>query len=148
MMMPSVFGESLMDDLMDFEAERAYVNRALYGNDAKSVMTTDVKETDTSYELQVHLPGFQKEDVNAQLKDGYLVITAKTSSNHDQQNEEGRYIRRESYSGSCARSFYVGDEVTQEEIHAKFEDGVLKVTIPKKDVKTVEENKNYIPIEG
>lgn len=146
MMMPSIFGESLVDDLM---TERAFINRSLYGSDAKNVMSTDVKETDHSYELSIHLPGFKKENVTLQLKDGYLVVMAKTSSGDDQKDEEnGKYIRRESYSGSCARSFYVGDDLKQEEIHAKFEDGILKITLPKKDVKTVEENKNTISIEG
>ena len=149
MLMPSIFGENLFDDWMDFPFEREFFGRRnpLYGKNAKNIMKTDVKETDSTYELDVDLPGFKKENISAQLEDGYLTITANKGLDKDEQDKDGKYIRQERYSGSCSRSFYVGEGVTQDEIHAKFEDGILKLSIPKKDAKAVEK-KNYISIEG
>ena len=109
-------------------------------------MKTDVKETDQGYELDIELPGYKKEDVRAQLKDGYLTVQAAKNMNNDEKNEQGAYIRRERYAGTMSRSFYVGDNVTEEDIHAKFEDGILKLSVPKKEAKKVEENK-YITIQ-
>jgi HSP20 family molecular chaperone IbpA len=111
-------------------------------------MRTDVKETETGYELDLDLPGYKKEDVQAELKDGYLTITASTSSNKDEKDEDGKYIRRERYSGTCSRSFYVGEDISQQDIKAKFEDGTLKLSIPKKEEKPAEEEKKLISIEG
>ena len=149
MMMPSVFGESLFDDLMDFPFEKEFFGHRnpLYGKHAQNVMKTDIKETDGAYEMDIDLPGFKKEDVNAKLENGYLTITAAKGLDKDEKHKEGVYIRRERYTGQCARTFYVGDAVTQEDIKAKFEDGILKVTIPKVEPKKVEEKK-YIAIEG
>ncbi len=96
-----------------------------------SVMKTDVKETEDSYELDVDMPGFKKEDVKAELKDGYLTINASTKNESNEKDKKGKYVRRERYYGSCSRSFYVGKEVKQEDIKAKFEDGVLKISVPK-----------------
>ena len=129
MMMPSVFGESLFDDLMDFPFEKEFFGHRnpLYGKHAQNVMKTDIKETDGAYEMDIDLPGFKKEDVNAKLENGYLTITAAKGLDKDEKNKEGVYIRRERYTGQCARTFYVGDAVTQEDIKAKFEDGILKV---------------------
>ena len=110
------------------------------------MMKTDVKETDQGYELDIELPGYKKEDVRAQLKDGYLTVQAAKNMNNDEKNEQGAYIRRERYAGTMSRSFYVGDNVTEEDIHAKFEDGILKLSVPKKEAKKVEENK-YITIQ-
>lgn len=96
-------------------------------------MKTDIRETDTSYELDVDLPGFKKEDIQAHLKDGYLTITAQKGLERDQKEEKtGRYIRRERYSGSCSRSFYVGEHIREEDIDAKFENGILQISVPKK----------------
>ncbi|MGN0306862.1 MAG: Hsp20/alpha crystallin family protein, partial [Lachnospiraceae bacterium] len=95
----------------------------------------------------IELPGFNKEDISAELKDGYLTIKAQTDESNDQKDKEGRYIRRERYYGSCSRSFYVGDRITQEDIKAKFENGILKLHVPKKEREAVEE-KSYIAIEG
>ena len=149
MLMPSIFGENLFDDWMDFPFEREFFGRRnpLYGKNAKNIMKTDVKETDSTYELDVDLPGFKKENISAQLEDGYLTITANKGLDKDEKDKDGKDIRQERYSGSCSRSFYVGEGVTQDEIHAKFEDGILKLSIPKKDAKAVEK-KNYISIEG
>ncbi|CVI65920.1 Hsp20/alpha crystallin family protein [Eubacterium sp. An3] len=144
MLMPSIFGENLFDDWMDFSFPS--FDRDFYGNSSRSVMKTDVKETDKGYELDIELPGYQKEDVKAQLKDGYLTVQAVKNVNNDTKNEEGAYIRRERYAGTMSRSFYVGDNVTEADIQAKFENGVLKLAVPKKEAKKVEENK-YIAIQ-
>ena len=149
MLMPSIFGENLFDDWMEFPFERDFFGgrNPLYGKHGKNLMKTDVRETDGTYELDIDLPGFKKEDITAELKDGYLTISASKGMNKDEKDKEGRYIRQERYSGTCSRSFYVGDAVKQEDIHAKFEDGILKLSVPKKDAKAVEQ-KSYISIEG
>jgi len=145
MLMPSIFGENLFDDFFGFD----YPVRRFQKTDIGEMMKTDVKETNTGYELDISLPGYKKEDVKAELKDGYLTISASTSQNKDEKDEStGRYIRRERYTGSCSRSFYIGEDVTQDEIRARFEDGVLKLSVPKKEAKPVVEEKKYIAIEG
>ena len=149
MMMPSIFGENLFDDFMnDFPFEKHFFGERnpLYGKHAKNIMKTDVKETDNSYELDIDLPGFKKEDINVQLDNGYLTIAASKSLEKEDEHEKSHYIRQERYSGSMSRSFYVGDDVKQEEIHAKYEDGILKLAVPKKAAKAIETNK-YIQIE-
>ena len=149
MMMPSIFGENLFDDFMnDFPFEKHFFGERnhLYGKHAKNIMKTDVKETDNSYELDIDLPGFKKEDINVQLDNGYLTIAASKSLEKEDEHEKSHYIRQERYSGSMSRSFYVGNDVKQEEIHAKYEDGILKLAVPKKAAKTIETNK-YIQIE-
>ena len=150
MMMPSIFGENLFDDFMDFPFERDFWGRRnpLYGKNEKNIMKTDVRETDSSYELDIDLPGFKKDEVTAKLENGYLTISASKGLNKDEKDKEnGKYIRRERYAGAVSRSFYVGEHIRQEDIHAKFEDGILKLTVPKKDAKQVDEKK-YISIEG
>lgn len=147
MLMPSIFGESLLDDFMsDFTFP--YTGKRTYGKEAANLMRTDVKDTASAYEIEIELPGVKKENVKAELKNGYLTITASTGSNKEEKQENGTYIRRERYAGTCSRSFYVGDEMKQEDIKAKFEDGVLKITVPKKEEKPVVENNSYITIEG
>ena len=138
MLMPSIFGENLFDDWMDFPFEREFFGgrNPLYGKREKNLMKTDVRETEGTYELDIDLPGFKKENVQAELKDGYLTISASKGLDKDEKDKEGRYIRQERYSGTCQRCFYVGEAVTQEEIHAKFEDGILKLSIPKKRCKS------------
>lgn len=145
MMMPSIFRENLWNDLMDFSFPE--LDGKMYGKRGEHIMRTDVKEHDDKYEVDIELPGFKKEDVKAELKDGYLTITALKEVNNEQKNENGKYVRRERYTGNMSRSFYVGEKVTQEEIHAKFEDGVLKLQIPKKDPKKQVEDKHYVTIE-
>ena len=148
MLVPSIFGESLFDDFMDFPFEKEFFRRTpVYGKTEKNIMKTDVKETDNAYELDIDLPGFKKEEVTAKLENGYLTISATKGANNDEQNKEGKYIRRERYTGTMSRSFYVGEDVQQEDIHAKFEDGILKLTVLKEDPNKVEEKK-YISIEG
>jgi len=145
MLMPSIFGENLFDDFFGFD----YPVRSYKKVDTGDLMRTDVKETDNGYELDISLPGYKKEDVKAELKDGYLTISASTSKNTDEKDENtGRYIRRERYTGSCSRSFYVGEDITEEDIRARFEDGVLKLSVPKKEPKKQVEEKRYISIEG
>lgn len=147
MLMPSIFGESLFDDLLE-DFARPERSAARYSTPTTAVMRTDIKENETGFELDIDLPGYKKENVKAELKNGYLTINASTKTENDEKDNSGRYIRRERYYGTCSRSFYVGKEVKQEDIKAKFEDGILKVSVPKKAPKPeIEENK-YIPIEG
>ena len=149
MLVPSIFGENLFDDFMDFPFNDDFWGRKnpLYGKNAKRMMKTDIRETDGSYELDVDLPGFKKDEIKASLENGYLTISAAKGLDKDEKDKEGKYIRQERYAGAMSRSFYVGDEVTQDEIKAKYEDGILKLSIPKKDAKAVETKKS-IAIEG
>ena len=151
MLMPSIFGaNNMFDDLFDddFFGERELdrAQKKLYGHRAKNVMNTDIKETDDGYELEMDLPGFKKDEVTVELDNGYVTIRAAKGLGKDEQNKEGKYIRKERYAGSCERSFYVGEAVTQDEIKASFRHGILRLDIPKKEVKKVENNK-YIAIE-
>ena len=114
---------------------------------AGNVMKTDVRETDSGYEVDIDLPGFKKDEINAQLDNGYLTISASKGLDKEEKNKEGKYIRKERYAGAMSRSFYVGDEVTQADIKARYEDGILRLSVPKKEKKAVENNK-YIAIEG
>ena len=147
MMMPSIFGENLFNDWMDFSFPD--IDKKLYGKRADRMMKTDVKETEHGYEVAIDLPGFKKDEVKAELKDGYLTISAAKGLDQDEKEKEsGRYIRRERYAGSCARSFYVGDDITEEDIKAEFKHGILKIFVPKKEAKPEVEQKKYIAIEG
>ena len=143
MLMPSIFGENLFDNFFDnnFFSGR----NPLYGKHEKDIMKTDVREKDGNYEVFVDLPGFKKEDVTLNLENGYLTITAEKGLEKD-EDEKGSYVRKERWSGSCSRSFYLGDGVRAEDIKAKMEDGILTLTFPK-EVKKLPE-KNTILIEG
>ena len=156
MLLPRVFGEDLLDDFFgwddfpffDDKASRN-VEKKLYGRRAKNLMKTDIRETDTEYELTIDLPGFKKEEVHASLENGYLTISAaKGLDEEEKEKKTGRYIRRERYAGACQRSFYVGEEVTEEDIRGEFKHGILRLTIPKKEAKPAVEEKKYIAIEG
>ena len=149
MYMPSIFGENLFDDWMHFPFEDDFFGKKnpLYGKHAKNLMKTDVRETENSYELDIDLPGFKKDEVKLQLKDGYLTVNAAKGLDKDEKDKNGKYIRQERYAGAMSRSFYVGTDVQTDEIHAKFEDGILKLSVPKKDPKAVED-RTYISIEG
>ena len=140
MLMPSIFGEDLFDDWMNWPWSRSY--------NYNTLMKTDVRDTKDGYELDIDMPGFAKEDIKAELKDGYLTISAASKKDNDQKEENGKYIRRERYAGSCSRSFYVGDQISQEDVKAKFENGILKLSIPKKEEKPAVEENKYISIEG
>ncbi|OUN30799.1 Hsp20/alpha crystallin family protein [Blautia sp. An81] len=148
MLVPSIFGENLFDDFMDFPFNDDFWGRKnpLYGKNAKRMMKTDIRETEGSYELDVDLPGFKKDEIKASLENGYLTISA--AKGLDKDEKDGKYIRQERYAGAMSRSFYVGDEVTQEDIKAKYEDGILKLSIPKKEKKPAVEQDNHIAIEG
>ena len=148
MLMPSIFGEDLFNDWMDFSFPQVPdVDKELYGKHAKNMMKTDVKETEEGYEVAIDLPGFKKDEVKIHLDNGYLTIAAAKGLDKDEQDKKGKYIRRERYAGSMSRSFYVGEGVKQSDVQAKYEDGILRLDIPKPDKKAVEESK-YISIEG
>ena len=154
MLMPSIFGENLFDDFfedfpwMDDNMDMKKTEKKLYGRRAARLMKTDIKEQDNGYELVIDLPGFKKDEINAQLDNGYLTISASKGLDKEEKNKEGKYIRKERYAGAMSRSFYVGDAVSEEDIHAKYEDGILKLSVPKKAPKAVEEKDGYIAIEG
>lgn len=147
MLMPSIFGEDLFDGFFNDFARPVRKNVSV-NNAVPAVMRTDIREHENGYELDIDLPGYKKEDVQAQLKDGYLTVTATAKKDEDQKEEDGTYIRRERYYGTCSRSFYVGEDVEQKDITAKFENGILKIDVPKKEAKPEVETNHYITIEG
>ena len=148
--LPTLFGENMMDmfDLFDRNWDRSFHNmdRALYGRHPERVMKTDIQENDDGYQISVDLPGFKKDELKVELNNGYLTISAEKSLNKDEENH-GKLIRQERYTGAMQRSFYVGNNLTEEDIHCAFEDGVLTVDLPKKDARKVPEKKT-IMIEG
>lgn len=132
-MLPSIFGENLFDDFFndDFAMTPMWNGRsALYGKHARNLMKTDVRETDSTYELDIDLPGFKKDEVKLDLKEGYLTVRASKGMDRSQQDNDGKYIRQERYMGACSRSFYVGD-VQPGDVTAKYEDGILKISLPR-----------------
>ena len=136
-MLPSIFGENLFDDFFDddFMSFPAWSGRnPLYGKNAKNLMKTDVRETENTYEVDVDLPGFKKDEISVDLKDGYLTISAAKGLDKDQKDQNGKYIRQERYAGAISRSFYVGD-VQPEQVSAKYEDGILQISLPKVEKK-------------
>ena len=136
-MLPSIFGENLFDDFFDdsFNMFPVWSGRnPLYGKHAKNLMKTDVRETENSYEVDIDLPGFKKDEISLDLKDGYLTIQAAKGLDKDEKDKKGRYIRQERYAGACSRSFYVGD-VEPDQVSAKYEDGILKISLPKQGKK-------------
>ena len=144
-MLPSIFRDNLFDDMFGFDFDREFdrMMRPLYGKHSQNMMKTDVRETEDSYELDIDLPGFKKDEITIQLD---LSISASKGLDKNEENKDGKYIRRERYAGSMNRTFYVGSQLTQQDIQAKFEDGILKISVPKKDVQQIEQNK-YIAIE-
>lgn len=148
-MLPSIFGENLFDDMWNdaFDMASMFGRRnPLYGKHGKNLMKTDIRETDNSYELDIDLPGFKKDEVQVQLENGYLTISAEKGLDKDKKDKEGRYIRQERYAGACSRSFYIGTGPETEDINAKFEDGILRISIPKAAPKQLPQ-KNTIAIE-
>lgn len=143
-MMPSIFGENLFDDFFDDDFAMFHEHGGrdpLYGKHAKNLMKTDVRETEDSYELDIDLPGFKKDEIDLDLNDGYLTISAAKGLDKDTEDKKGKYIRQERYAGTCSRSFFVGETVAPEEVSAKFEDGILRITLPKKTEKKLPEKK-------
>lgn len=149
MLIPSIFKESLVDDWMDFPFEKEVFGNKnpLYGNHAKNMMKTDIREVDNAYHVDIDLPGFKKEEISAHLENGYLTISASKEIEKEEQKEDGKYLRKERYSGSMSRSFYLGDAVKLEDICAKYADGILKLTLPKVTQSEID-NKTSIRIEG
>ena len=149
MLLPSVFAENLFDDWMDFPdfGDFGGIDKKLYGKHASHVMKTDVKEHDDQYEVDIDLPGFKKEEISLNLENGYLTVSAAKGLDKDEKDKKGRVIRQERYSGSMQRSFYVGEDVTEEDVKARFEDGVLKLQVPKKETPKLPEKKTIL-IEG
>lgn len=148
-MMPSIFGENLFDDFFDDNFPMMPVagnHNPIFGKHSKNLMKTDVRETENTYELDVDLPGFKKDEVTIELKDGMLTIQAAKGVDKDEQDKNGRYIRQERFTGACSRSFYVGENVEAKDISAKFEDGILKLSMPKQ-VKKALPVRNLIAIE-
>ena len=149
--LPTVFGENLMDVFDDFDRSffRGFgnVDRALYGKHAQHMMKTDVKETDEGYEVDVDLPGFRKDDIHLELNNGYLTISTEKTLEKTNENKKGKMLRQERYSGVMQRSFYVGDSVTETDVKASYESGVLHIRVPKKETQKLPE-KNTILIEG
>lgn len=158
MMIPSSwrdFGfDSLFDELMnDFSSfddrDMNKIEKKLYGHHAKNIMKTDVRENDDSYQLEMDLPGFTKDEVKVSLENGYLTISAAKGLDEDEEEKKtGKYIRRERYAGACERSFYVGEDITHEDIKGEFKHGILTLTIPKKEAKPQLPEKKYISLEG
>ena len=142
-MMPSIFGENLFDEFFDDDfpmIPMRSIRNPLYGKNAKNLMKTDVRETDNTYELDIDLPGFKKDEVQLDLKDGYLTISAAKGLDKDQEDKKGKYIRQERYAGACSRSFFVGDGIEPRDVSAKFEDGILRVSLPKQVKKELPRN--------
>ena len=148
-MLPSIFGESLFDDWMDFPFRGLSneIDRKLYGKNAARVMKTDLKEHDDGYELNMDLPGFKKDQIQLQLENGYLTVTAAKGLESDETTKKGKLVHQERYSGSMSRSFYVGSHVREEDVKAKFEDGVLTLHFPKAATQQIPERRT-IQIEG
>lgn len=149
--LPTIFGENLMDVFDDFDRNffRNFGNmdRALYGKHAQNMMKTDVKETDEGYEVDIDLPGFKKDEIQLELNNGYLTISTQKALEKDEKNKKGRMLRQERYAGMMQRSFYVGEHITEEDVKASYESGVLHLVIPKKDAPKMPEKK-VIQIEG
>ncbi|MBR3141617.1 MAG: Hsp20/alpha crystallin family protein [Clostridiales bacterium] len=149
MLMSGLFGEDLFDEFWGFPTqELANFDKHLYGKNARNLMKTDVHETDENFEMDMDLPGFKKDQINVKLEDGYLTISAAKDQETEKKGRKGKIIRQERYCGSMQRSFYVGDAVKVEDVKARFEDGVLSLSIPKKELQALPPANNTIAIEG
>ena len=150
MLMPSIFNTNLFDDFFDFPFyDDTKAEKKLYGHHAANLMKTDIQEHDDGYTLEMDLPGFKKDEVTAELNDGYLTVSAAKGLDQDEQEKEtGKYIRRERYAGNMSRSFYVGKDITEKDIHGKYENGILMLDIPKKAPEKKVEEKKFVTIEG
>ena len=149
MLMPSIFNDNVFDDFFDFPFYDDKAEKKLYGHHAANLMKTDIQEHDDGYTLEMDLPGFKKEEIQIELNNGYMTISAAKGLDEDEKDKKsGKYIRRERYTGSCQRSFYDGEDVTEEDIKAEFKHGILKLFVPKKEAKPAVEQKKYVSIEG
>ena len=149
MFYPTLFKDDLFDDFFDFPTFRDFdkVDRKLYGKHANGLMKTDVRENDGNYELDIDLPGFKKDEISLTLDKGYLIVGAAKTVNEDEKDSKGKMLRQERYSGAMQRSFYVGDGIDENDVKAKFEDGVLSLCFPKEKEPEIPEKKT-IMIEG
>ena len=146
MLVPSIFKETFMDDFFgDLFPTQLSFGREQY---SQNLLHSDVLEFEDKYQLEIEVPGYRKEDIQAELKDGYLTINASHQEDNEEKDKKGKYIRKERYYGQCRRSYFVGNHITQDDIHAKFENGILKLEIPKKKESPEIEEKKYISIEG
>ena len=152
MLRPSIFNDNLFDDFFRFpfynDKDEHRMEKKLYGHRAHNLMKTDIREKKGSYVLDIDLPGFKKDEIQMELKDGVLTVSAAKGLDKDEEDKKGNYIRKERYAGSMSRSFYVGKHVTVEDVHPKYESGILSFSVPKAEAKPVEEKKHYISIEG
>ena len=148
MLYPSIFSENLFDDLMNFDfptfPDFGDVDKKLFGKHAGHLMKTDVKEHEDQYEVDIDLPGFKKDEIKLDLENGYLTVSAAKGLDKDEKDQKGKLIRQERYAGSMQRSFFVGEEITTEDIKAKYENGVLKLNVPKKEAKKLPEKKTIM----
>ena len=149
MLMPSIFNDNVFDDFFEFPFYDDKAEKKLYGHHAANLMKTDIQEHEDGYTLEMDLPGFKKDEIQIELNNGYMTISAAKGLDQDEQEKDtGRYLRRERYAGACQRTFYVGEDVTEEDIKAEFKHGILKLFIPKKEAKPAEPEKKFISIEG
>ena len=149
MLMPSIFNDNVFDDFFDFPFYDDRAEKKLYGHHAANLMKTDIQEHDDGYTLEMDLPGFKKDEIKVELNNGYMTISAAKGLDEDEKDKKsGKYIRRERYAGACQRSFYVGEDITEQDIKAEFKHGILKLFVPKKEAQPKVENKKYVAIEG
>ena len=145
MLMPSIFAENLFDEFFgDMDRQMRRMDRRLYGKNAAREMKTDVHEHEDHYEVDIDLPGFTKDEITLELENGYLTVTAAKGLDKDESGDKGKLIRQERYTGTLQRSFYVGDQITREEISAKLEHGVLMICLPRKDEKKLPEKQTIL----
>ena len=145
MLMPSIFAENLFDEFFgDMDRQMRRMDRRLYGKNAAREMKTDVHEHEDHYEVDIDLPGFKKDEITLELENGYLTVTAAKGLDKDETGDKGKLIRQERYTGTLQRSFYVGDQLTREEISAKLEHGVLMISLPRKDEKKLPEKQTIM----
>ena len=148
MLYPSIFNKNERNFLEDwFDFDFPSIDKQLYGKRSARMMKTDIKENEKDYTLDIELPGFKKEELSVQLLDGNLIIRAEKSVDNDKKDAAGKLVRQERYAGAMERSFYVGDGITEEDVKAKYENGVLQIQIPKKEVEQKEPDKKLIAIE-
>ena len=147
-MLPSIYGENMLDDF--FGTGFFGGHDPLFGKNGRNLMKTDIRETDDakSYRFAVDLPGFEKDEIHVDVKDGYLTVSAEKGLDKDEEDKKGHYIRQERYSGAMSRTFYVGEDVKQEDIKAKFENGILSLSVPKPVEQKKVETSKHIAIEG
>ena len=148
MLYPRILNENLFDDLLNFEwpdfRDSHDVERKLYGKNSARMMKTDVKEKDKEYEINIDLPGFKKDEITLNLENGYLSVSASKGLDKDETSKDGRFIRKERYAGAMQRSFYVGENIEESDVKAKYEDGVLKLCVPKVEAKKIPEKKTIM----